>query len=64
MLREHCIQGAAGFVVVQKRILAMALNESATFRLPLLLRLLLRLPGLRNLPARLIAFGPRRVCIE
>jgi 2-polyprenyl-6-methoxyphenol hydroxylase-like FAD-dependent oxidoreductase len=49
---------------IQKRIIGTALNESAPFRLPLLLRLLLRLPGLRNLPARLIAFGPRRVRIE
>ena len=49
---------------VQKRVIGTALNESAPFRLPLLLRLLLRLPGLRNLPARLIAFGPRRVRIE
>jgi 2-polyprenyl-6-methoxyphenol hydroxylase-like FAD-dependent oxidoreductase len=49
---------------IQKRVIATALDESAPFRLPLVLRLLLRFPYLRNLPARLIAFGPRRVRAE
>jgi 2-polyprenyl-6-methoxyphenol hydroxylase-like FAD-dependent oxidoreductase len=49
---------------IQKRVIATALDESAPFRLPLVLRLLLRFPYLRDLPARLIAFGPRRVRVE
>ena len=34
------------------------------FRLPRLIRLLLRVPLLRDLPARMIAFGIRRVRVE
>jgi 2-polyprenyl-6-methoxyphenol hydroxylase-like FAD-dependent oxidoreductase len=49
---------------IQKRVIATALDESAPFQLPLILRLLLRFPYLRDLPARLIAFGPRRVRVE
>jgi 2-polyprenyl-6-methoxyphenol hydroxylase-like FAD-dependent oxidoreductase len=49
---------------IQKRVIATALDETAPFRLPLILRLLLRFPYLRDLPSRLIAFGPRRVRVE
>jgi 2-polyprenyl-6-methoxyphenol hydroxylase-like FAD-dependent oxidoreductase len=56
------IQAFQGFL--QKRLVKQALDPSRPFRLPLLLRLLLRLPGLRGLPARLVAFGPRRVRLE
>ena len=45
---------------IQKRIIAAALNPNKPFRVPLLLRLILRVPGLRNLPARVIGFGFRR----
>lgn len=50
--------------IIQKRVIANALGTNQTFRLPLLIRLLLRIPGLRNLPARLIAFGIRRVHLK
>ena len=42
---------------VQKRIVKVAL-QNKEFKLPLLARLLLATPGLRNIPARLIAQGP------
>ncbi|HKQ52846.1 MAG TPA: FAD-dependent oxidoreductase [Pyrinomonadaceae bacterium] len=50
--------------IIQKRVIAAALRANQTFRLPLLLRILLKIPGIRNIPARLIAFGPRRVRVE
>jgi 2-polyprenyl-6-methoxyphenol hydroxylase-like FAD-dependent oxidoreductase len=46
--------------VIQKRILANALDTSKPFKLPFFLRL----PLLRRIPARLIAFGIRRVRVE
>lgn len=45
--------------VMQRRIIAGALNTNQPFRFPLLMRLLLRIPYLRDLPARIIAFGIR-----
>ena len=41
-----------------------ALRSNAPLNLPLAIRLLLRLPLLRNLPARMIAFGVRRVHVK
>jgi 2-polyprenyl-6-methoxyphenol hydroxylase-like FAD-dependent oxidoreductase len=58
----RAIQSFQSFI--QKRVIGTALDESAPFRLPLVLRFLLRFPYLRDLPARLIAFGPRRVRVE
>ena len=49
---------------IQKRVIAAALDPANTFRVPLALRLILRLPVLRNLPARVIGFGFKRVHIE
>ena len=49
---------------IQRRILAPALNADRPFVPPLPLRLLLRVPLLRDLPARIIAFGPRRVRLK
>jgi 2-polyprenyl-6-methoxyphenol hydroxylase-like FAD-dependent oxidoreductase len=49
---------------IQKRVIAAALDPSNTFRIPLALRLLLRLPVLRNLPARFIGLGFKRVHVE
>jgi 2-polyprenyl-6-methoxyphenol hydroxylase-like FAD-dependent oxidoreductase len=43
--------------LVQQNIIAAALDPSRPFRLPLVLRLILRIPVLRNIPARLIAYG-------
>ena len=48
----------------QRTILANALKSDQPFRLPLLARILLRTPFLRDLPARIIAFGVRRVHVK
>jgi 2-polyprenyl-6-methoxyphenol hydroxylase-like FAD-dependent oxidoreductase len=49
---------------IQQRIIATALRSNAQLNLPLAIRLLLRVPLLRNLPARMIAFGVRRVRVK
>jgi 2-polyprenyl-6-methoxyphenol hydroxylase-like FAD-dependent oxidoreductase len=49
------IQGVQA--LVQRWVVSGALNASETYRLPVLLRLLPHMPFLRNLFARLIAFG-------
>jgi 2-polyprenyl-6-methoxyphenol hydroxylase-like FAD-dependent oxidoreductase len=43
--------------LVQRNIIGSALDPNRPFRLPLVLRLMTRLPVLRNIPARLIAYG-------
>jgi 2-polyprenyl-6-methoxyphenol hydroxylase-like FAD-dependent oxidoreductase len=43
--------------IAQQWVVSSALNASETYRLPTLLRLLLRTPFLRNLFTRLVAFG-------
>ncbi len=50
--------------LVQRWIVSGALNASETYRLPVLLRLLLRMPFLRDLFTRLIAFGTWPVYAE
>ena len=50
--------------IIQKRVIAAALRAGQTFRLPLVMRLLLKIPGLRDIPGRLMAFGLRRVRVE
>jgi 2-polyprenyl-6-methoxyphenol hydroxylase-like FAD-dependent oxidoreductase len=50
--------------LIQKRVIAGALNTRQAFQLPFLARLLLRIPFLRNLPARIIAFGVKRVHVK
>jgi 2-polyprenyl-6-methoxyphenol hydroxylase-like FAD-dependent oxidoreductase len=52
------IQAVQGFL--QRNLVAEALDRGKPFRLPLPLRLLLRLPVLRDLPGRLIGFGVGR----
>jgi 2-polyprenyl-6-methoxyphenol hydroxylase-like FAD-dependent oxidoreductase len=49
---------------IQQRVIAAALDPRKTFRVPLALRLLLRLPGLRTLPARVIGLGFKRVHVQ
>ena len=49
---------------IQKRVIAAALDPRKTFRLPLALRLIPRLPFLRDLPARLIGLGFKRVRVD
>jgi 2-polyprenyl-6-methoxyphenol hydroxylase-like FAD-dependent oxidoreductase len=46
-------------VIVQKRVIVPVLGAAGPPRPPLLLRLLLRLPGLPRIPARLIGLGIR-----
>jgi 2-polyprenyl-6-methoxyphenol hydroxylase-like FAD-dependent oxidoreductase len=50
--------------LIQKRIVAQALDQTKPFRAPLLFRLLSRLPVLRDLPGRVIGFGIRRVRVR
>jgi 2-polyprenyl-6-methoxyphenol hydroxylase-like FAD-dependent oxidoreductase len=47
----------------QKRLLT-ALETGTPFRPPLPVRVIMRLPGLRNIPARVIGFGWRRVRLQ
>jgi 2-polyprenyl-6-methoxyphenol hydroxylase-like FAD-dependent oxidoreductase len=47
--------------VMQNRIGAPGLDASHEFRLPWWLRLAAAIPVLRDIPAKMIAFGPRRV---
>ncbi len=47
--------------IMQNRLVAGALSSQLTSKVPWQMRLLVRIPILRDLPARLIAFGPRRV---
>ena len=56
------IQRFQGFV--QDRIVKTALDKDRPFRLPLIARIILSIPGLRNLPIRLIAFGINRAKIQ
>ena len=49
---------------IQKRVIAAALDPRHTFRVPAALRLLLRLPLLRTLPARFIGLGFKRVHVK
>ncbi len=49
---------------IQKRVIAAALDPRGAFRLPAPLRLVLRLPVLRTLPARVVGLGFKRVHVE
>jgi 2-polyprenyl-6-methoxyphenol hydroxylase-like FAD-dependent oxidoreductase len=49
---------------LQQRVIATVLQSNTTLTLPLVVRALLRVPVLRDLPARVIAFGVRRVRVE
>jgi 2-polyprenyl-6-methoxyphenol hydroxylase-like FAD-dependent oxidoreductase len=60
--RERPTRVIQGFQsLVQRRVIAGALQANQTFRVPLLLRVILRIPFLRNIPAKIVAFGVRRV---
>ena len=43
--------------LIQQQVLAPSLRSNEPFAPPLLLRLLLRVPVLRNIPSRIVAFG-------
>jgi len=63
--REPAVKAIQRFQgLVQDRIVKAALDRDRPFQLPWVARVLLRLPLLRDLPARMIAFGPRRARIE
>jgi 2-polyprenyl-6-methoxyphenol hydroxylase-like FAD-dependent oxidoreductase len=49
--------------IMQNNLLAKALALQGPARVPWIMRVLVRIPILRDLPSRLIAFGPRRVRI-
>jgi 2-polyprenyl-6-methoxyphenol hydroxylase-like FAD-dependent oxidoreductase len=52
------------FQRVQQRVLGVALAASGPVQLPLPLRLGLRLPGIRDVPARIIGYGIRPARLE
>jgi 2-polyprenyl-6-methoxyphenol hydroxylase-like FAD-dependent oxidoreductase len=47
--------------ILQNNLIAKALTSQGTARVPWQMRLLVRIPILRDIPSRLIAFGPRRI---
>lgn len=47
--------------VIQDRIALPGLTAGRPFQIPWWLRLVTSVPGLRNIPARMLAYGPRRV---
>ncbi len=49
---------------VQQRVIASALKAQAPQTIPWLVRLFFRIPGLRDIPARILAFGVRRVRLQ
>jgi len=62
--RERLTRMIQGFqTMMQKRIVG-ALTSGKAFTLPLALRIIVRLPLLRDLPARVMAFGIRPVRLE
>ena len=56
------VQSAQSFL--QRRIIASALNAGHAGNVPWQLRLFTKIPIVRDIPPRLIAFGPRRVRIR
>lgn len=50
--------------MILRRIIAAALQSAGPVKLPIGLRILSRIPGLRNLPGYMIAFGVRRARLE
>jgi 2-polyprenyl-6-methoxyphenol hydroxylase-like FAD-dependent oxidoreductase len=61
-LPVRVIQTFQGFI--QQRIVAQALDQRSGFELPLVARIALRVPLVRDLPARMVAFGIRRVRVQ
>ncbi len=50
--------------MILRRIIAAALESAGPVKLPIGLRILSRIPGLRNIPGYMIAFGVRRARLE
>jgi len=49
---------------MQTRLIASALQWQGTLEVPWMVRLFLKIPILRDLPARVLAFGVKRVRLE
>jgi 2-polyprenyl-6-methoxyphenol hydroxylase-like FAD-dependent oxidoreductase len=49
---------------IQKRIVGNALKSTEMIRIPWFVRVFFRIPYLRDLPAKIVAFGPVRVRLE
>jgi 2-polyprenyl-6-methoxyphenol hydroxylase-like FAD-dependent oxidoreductase len=49
---------------VQQRVIASALQAQGPQTIPWFVRLFFRIPGLRDIPARILAFGVRRVRLQ
>jgi 2-polyprenyl-6-methoxyphenol hydroxylase-like FAD-dependent oxidoreductase len=50
--------------IIQNRLVKAALDPDKPFQLPLIARVLLKLPIFRDLPARMIAFGVGRSRVQ
>jgi 2-polyprenyl-6-methoxyphenol hydroxylase-like FAD-dependent oxidoreductase len=59
--REGMTRVVQSFQAAQQRRVIKAMESGKPFRFPPPMRLLMRVPGLRNIPARVAAFGGRRV---
>jgi hypothetical protein len=46
---------------MQKRLVAGALASQQTANVPMIFRIMSKIPFVRDIPTRLIGFGPRRV---
>ncbi len=49
---------------MQTRMIASALQAQGSFQIPWLMRAFFKIPILRDIPARLMAFGVRRVRLQ
>ena len=49
---------------IQKRVIAAALKSTTALQMPAPLRVLLRIPVIRDLPARVLTFGVRKVHVD
>jgi 2-polyprenyl-6-methoxyphenol hydroxylase-like FAD-dependent oxidoreductase len=62
--RERLTRVVQRFQAAQQEQIVKALASGRPFRVPLPVRVMLSVPGLRNLPARVTAFGVRRVRLQ
>jgi 2-polyprenyl-6-methoxyphenol hydroxylase-like FAD-dependent oxidoreductase len=62
--RERVTRIVQRFQAAQEKRLISALQSGTPFRMPALFRVLQRLPGIRDVPARVIGFGVRRARLE
>jgi len=64
-LREPAVKKIQAFQgLIQNQVVKTALDKDRPFQLPLAARILLKIPILRDLPAKMIAFGPRPARVE